>query len=370
MNRVLGAVLAGLLAIGVLAAVIYSIAGRVGAGSQPVVMVHGVIGSEKQAYFRDSQVRDVFRRNGLDVQVDSAGSREIASTVDLSKYDFAFPAGVPAAQRIKTDRHASATYVPFFTPMAIATYNTIVQLLSDPSVGVVSDQAGYHSFDMKAYMDLVAKNKRWTDLPNSSKLYPAGKSVLITSTDVRTSNSAAMYLSIASYVVNANNIVQDDGTANQIAPKVAPIFLRQGFTDSSSAVPFDDYLSIGIGKTPMVMIYEAQYVALQLAHDRALTSEMTLMYPSPTVLSKHTLVPLRPAGDRVGRLLVNDPTLQQLAVKYGFRTSDPTAFANYVKLRGVNQPPQLVNVIDPPAFDPLETMINEIDRLYRQGAIT
>ncbi len=367
MNRVLGLLLAGLLAVGVLAAVVYSIASRFGAGSQPVVMVHGVIGSEKLAYFQDPQVREVFRRNGLDVQVDTAGSREIATAVDLNKYDFAFPAGVPAAQKIKSDRHASASYSPFFTPMAIASYNSIVQLLT--GAGVVSDQAGYHSFDVTAYMALVASNKRWTDLP-SNKAYPAGKSILITSTDVRTSNSAAMYLSIASYVVNGNNIVQDDGTAKQVIPKVAPIFLRQGFTDSSSAVPFDDYLSIGIGKTPMVMIYEAQYVALQLAHDRALTSEMTLMYPSPPVLSKHTLVALRRAGDRVGRLLVNDPTLQQLAVKYGFRTSDPTAFANYLKLRGVNQPPPLVNVIDPPAFDPLETMINQIDVLYRQGAIT
>jgi hypothetical protein len=149
-NRVLGLALAGLLAIGVLGAIVYSIASRAGVGSQPVVTVRGVIGSEKQAFFRDPQVTDVF------------------------------------------------------------------------------------------------------------------------------------------------------------------------------------YLSIGIGKTPMVMVYEAQYVALQLAHDRALTSEMTLMYPSPTVLSKHTLIPLRPAGDRVGRLLV----------------------------------------IDPPAYDPLETMISEIELLYRQGAIT
>ena len=367
MNRVLGLVLAGLLAIGVLAAVVYSIASRVGAGSQPVVTVRGVIGSEKQAYFQDPQVRDVFRRNGLVVDFDTAGSREIASTVDLGQYDFAFPAGVPAAQKIKADRHASATYVPFFTPMAIATYSSIVQLLSGPDVKVVSDQGGYRSFDMAAFMALIKDNKRWTDIANN-KTYPAGKSILITSTDVRTSNSAAMYLSLASYVVNGNNIVQDDGTAKLVVPRVAPIFLRQGFTDSSSAVPFDDYLSIGIGKTPMVMIYEAQYVSLQAAHSPALTSEMTLVYPSPTVLSKHTLVPLRPAGDRVGRLLVNDPTLQQLAVKYGFRTSDPGAFAAYLKLRGVAQPPQLVNVIDPPAYDPLETMINGVDLLYRQGA--
>jgi hypothetical protein len=367
-NRVLGLGLAGLLAIGVLAAVVYSIASRVSTGAlQPAVTVRGVIGSEKQPFFRDPEVQAVFHRNGLDVQVDTAGSREIATTVDLGKYDFAFPAGVPSAQKIKSDYHVSTTYAPFFTPMAIATFNSIEQLLA--ANGVVSDQPGYHSFDMTAYMALVAKNTRWTDFKNNSA-YPAGKSVLITSTDVRTSNSAAMYLSIASYVVNGNNIVQDLGTANQVVPKVAAIFLRQGFTDTSSAVPFDDYLSIGIGKTPMVMIYEAQYVALEAAHDRALTPEMTLMYPTPTVLSKHTLVPLNARGDKVGRLLLNDPTLQKLAVKYGFRTSDPTAFSNYLNTRGVPQPPQLVNVIDPPAFDPLEAMINGIDQLYRQGAIT
>ena len=368
MNRVLGLVLAGLLALGVLGAIAYSVASRVASGGGlTLTTVHGVIGSEKQAFFQDPGVIAAFHRNGLDVQIDTAGSREIATTVDLSKYDFAFPAGSPSAQKIKSDHRVPTTYAPFFTPMAIATFNSVEQLLA--ANGVVSDQPGYHSFDMTAYMALVAKNVRWTDFKNNTA-YPAGKSILITSTDVRTSNSAAMYLAIASYVVNGNNIVSDLGTATQVAPKVAPIFLRQGFTDTSSAVPFDDYLSIGIGKTPMVMIYEAQFIALQSAHDRALTSDMTLMYPTPTVLSKHTLVPLNARGDKVGRLLLNDPTLQQLAVKYGFRTSDPTAFSNYLKSRGVAQPPQLVNVIDPPAFDPLEAMINGIDQLYRQGAIT
>ena len=51
------------------------------------------------------------------------------------------------------------------------------------------------------------------------------------------------------------------------------------------------------------------------------------MYPSPDVLSKHTLVPLSSAGDTIGRLLTDDPTLQQLAVENGFRsTSKPDAF--------------------------------------------
>jgi hypothetical protein len=176
-----------------------------------------------------------------------------------------------------------------------------------------------------------------------------------------------MYLSIASYVANGNNVVQDDATAQRIGPQVAPLFLRQGFTASSSEEPFLDYLSIGIGKTPMVMIYEAQYLALASAKDRALTSDMTLMYPSPTVLSKHVVVPLDGKGDQVGKLLSEDRQLQQLAVKHGFRTSDAGLFSSYLRVHGVPPPPQLVDVIDPPAFEPLETMIQDIAQMYKGG---
>src|SRR5262249_43925471 len=163
----------------------------------------------------------------------------------------------------------------------------------------------------QAYLALVARNARWTDLANNTA-YPAGKSVLVTSTDVRTSNSAAMYLSIASYVANGGNVVADDATARNVAPQVAALCLPPAFTESSTDEPFMDYLSIGMGKTPMVMIYEAQFLARQAAHDRAITADMVLMYPTPTVLSKHTLVPLKSNGDRVGRLLQSDPDLQRL----------------------------------------------------------
>jgi hypothetical protein len=362
-NRLVGLVLAAVLAVGVVAAVVYSVAGRF--QSPAPTVVRGVIGSEKQDFFRDRDVQAVFRRNGLDVQVDTAGSREMATSVDLGRYDFAFPAGVPAAQKIKADHHAAATYEPFFTPLAVATFRPIVDLLVTNHVAHDDGQA--QVLDMHAYLALVARNARWTDLAGNTA-YPAGKSILITSTDVRKSNSAAMYLAIASYVTNGDNVVQDDAAARRAVPQVAPLFLRQGFTESSSDTPFADYLSIGIGKSPMVMVYEAQYLARVAAHDPAITADMRLLYPSPTTLSKHTLVPLRSAGDRVGRLLMSDPDLKRLAVRYGFHTADAAAFASYLRSRGVAQPPQLVNVVEPPAFDPLETMIGGIDQLSRGGA--
>jgi len=362
-SRILGIGLAAVLAVGVLAAILISYTQSHSALPQKLVAVRGVIGSEKLPFFQDPAVIQEFHSRGYDVQVDTAGSRQIATTVDLSKYDFAFPAGSPAALKIQQDHHAKATYVPFYTPMAIASFTTIGDLLK--SAGVVSVSGGVYTVDMKAFMALVAQKKRWTDIPGNTT-YGSSNSILITSTDPTKSNSAGMYTAIASYVANSNNVVENPTQAQAVLPSVAPLFLRQGFTESSTEAPFDDYLSIGIGKTPMVMIYEAQFLARQAAKDGSITSSRILMYPNPTVFSKHTLVALSANGDAVGRLLVSDAKLQSLAVKYGFRTSDSNAFTKYLTDRGVSPPPQLVNVIEPPAYDNLEAIINGISALQSQ----
>jgi hypothetical protein len=254
--------LAAPLAVGVGIAIFASLSGGKASPTTPspttLTVVRGAIGSEKKPFFDDGRVQAVFRAHGLDVQVDTAGSRQIATTVDLSKYGFAFPAGVPAAAKVELDHHVTGAFTAFYTPMAIASWKPIAQLMVQ--AGVATDMGGYYTFDVAKYLQLVADNKRWTDLPGN-RTYPANKSVLITSTDPRTSNSAAMYLSIASYVANGNNVVQNDAQGDKVAPAVYPILLRQGFVEPSSEEPFDDYLTIGIGKDPMVMIYEAQFLA-------------------------------------------------------------------------------------------------------------
>ncbi|HKW70743.1 MAG TPA: hypothetical protein VJP81_09195 [Candidatus Dormibacteraeota bacterium] len=363
MSRVLGIGLAVVLAIGVLAAIVISYTQTHGTPGGKLVVVHGVIGSEKLPFFQDPAVIAEFHSRGYDVQVDTAGSRQIATSVDLSRYDFAFPAGQPAALKIQQDHKARATYVPFYTPMAIATFTVIGDLLK--TAGVATSNAGVYTLDVNAFLQVTAANKRWTDIPGNTA-YTSGRSILITSTDPTKSNSAAMYIAIASYVANQNNVVQNPSQVQGVLPKIAPLFLRQGFTESSSEAPFEDYLSIGVGKSPMVMIYEAQYVARLAAKDGTIKSDKALMYPSPTVFSKHTLVPLTGNGDQIGRLLANDSRLQSLAVKYGFRTSDPAAFTKYLIDRGVTPPPPPVNVIDPPAYDNLEALITGIAALQSQ----
>src|SRR3982074_3370872 len=362
MRRWIGLGLAGLLAIGVVVAILVSVVQKINPGAPPAT-VRGVIGSEKLPFFQDAGVIKVFRDNGITLQIDTAGSRQIASSVDLSKYDFAFPAGVPAAEKIKADHKAKAVYSPFYTPMAIATFKPIVQLLIADKLA--TDHGSYISFDMKAFLGKVKEGQRWSDIvPNTT--YPANKSILITSTDIRTSNSAAMYLAIASYVANGNNIVQDSGQGSAVLPMVMPVFLKQGLTAASSEEPFQDYLSIGIGKTPMVMIYEAQFLAAAAANNGSITSDMVLMYPDPDVLSKHTVVPLTANGDSVGQLLLNNPELQKLATKNAFRTNNQATLNQFLAAHNLTTP-SLVTLIEPPTYENLEAMITAIQQ-QMQGA--
>ncbi|MFG1876180.1 hypothetical protein ACGFIV_15220 [Sphaerisporangium sp. NPDC049003] len=366
MKRWIGVGLALLLGAAVVVAIVLGNRGG-GTETREPALVRGVIGSEKKPFFDDQRVRAVFARHGLRVEVDTAGSRQIAASVDLKKYGFAFPSSAPAAEKIKRDQGATRTFAPFSSPMAIATFKPIVDVLT--KAGVVRDSGqGYQVLDIRKYLDLAAKGTRWDRLPGNTA-YPARKRVLLTTTDVRTSNSAAMYLSIAGYVANGDDVVTSDARASRVAEAVAPLFLDQGYSETSTEAPFEDYLSLGMGKTPMVMVYEAQYASRLFAGDGSIRPDMRLIYPSPTVLSKHTLVPLSPQGTEVGRLLQEDPELGRLAALYGFRTAAAKAFDDLAAKVRARLPAGLIDVVEPPDYERLEGMIAAIDLLYRSGSV-
>ncbi|NIK62224.1 three-helix bundle dimerization domain-containing protein [Kribbella shirazensis] len=330
-----------------------------------ITTIGGVIGSEKRAFFADPDVQAALAKHGLAVRVDTAGSREIATSVDLGKYDFAFPSSAVAAERIlqpAAGRPAvnGKTYPAFSSPMAIATYQPIVDLLS--ATGIARKVNGTWYFDVRKYVDLAKANWRWTNIRGNTT-YPVNKRILITTTDPRTSNSAAMFLSIVSYVANHNSVVQNAADERKVLPLVAPLFVNQGYTDNSSEGPFGDYLSLGMGKSPMVNIYEAQFV--EAAVEKKLKPGMVLMYPSPTLQSKHTLVSLNADGEKLGELLSTDTELQQLAARHGFRTADESQFAAVVDRHRVPVTKEVIDVADTPTYDTLERLLDAVSKSYR-----
>ncbi|WP_202807939.1 three-helix bundle dimerization domain-containing protein [Nocardia nova] len=323
-----------------------------------MVTAHGVVGSEKMGFFTDPRVVDVFARNGIQLKVNPAGSRQIATSVDLSGDDFAFPSSTLAAERIQRQRGVTAKYTPFSSPMAIASFGPIVDALT--RAGVVHPGAT-PTFDMHHYLDLAQQGAQWDQLEGNTG-YPVRKSVLLSTTDPRTSNSAAMYLAAAAYVANDDSIVQGAAAENFVLSKVSRLFTKQGYTDNSSEGPFAEYLTAGMGPTPMVWGYESQYVEAAVAGK--LPANSVLLYPSPTVLSRHTLVPLNATGDRIGQLLTTDPDLQRLAAEHGFRTADPAQFAKVTAEHHIPVTPNVVDVVDTPTYDTLEHLLDGVARSY------
>jgi hypothetical protein len=217
---------------------------------------------------------------------------------------------------------------------------------------------------MPKLVAMMDKGVRWKDLKGSSA-YPTSKSVLVSSTDIRRSNSGAMYLALASYVANGNNVVQSEEELQKVLPLMTRIFLKQGFQEASSAGPFEDYTSMGMGKAPLVMIYESQFLEY-LAKQKTPSPDMVLLYPRPTLFTKHVFVAFNAKGARLGQLLETDPGLQNLALEYGYRTSAQAAFAKRVQDNKLAVPTTLVDVIDPPSFEVLERMITDIEKKYSQ----
>jgi hypothetical protein len=223
-KRIFGPLLLVVLVLGVGAAIFFS--AREQLALRRVVTVRGLIGSEKEEFFKDPQVVEALRRGGLEVHIEKAGSRQIATSYDLSEYDFAFPAGVPAAEKMRLEQEGSKSYDVFFTPMVIASWRPIAQLLE--ADGIAQDQGGYYTLDIAGLLEVIEGGKRWSELRDNTA-YPVNKSILVTSTDVRKSNSAAMYLALASFVANDNNIVQSDAEVNRVMPLMESLFLKQGY---------------------------------------------------------------------------------------------------------------------------------------------
>jgi len=327
------------------------------------VSVRGLIGSEKEAFFADVRVQQALAAQGITVAVEKAGSRAIASRYDPKAYDFGFPSGAPAAAQLRQQAKAAAVFNPFYTPMVVASWRPIADILV--ANGIAQRQDGiYYLVDLPALMALIDKGARWRDL-KGSQAFSTGKAVLVNSTDVRTSNSAAMYLALASYLANNQQVVQSAEDVDRVLPQVAPLFLRQGFQEQSSAGPFEDYLALGMGKAPLLMAYESQMLEFWLKHPDKIKGDMVILYPRPTVFSKHVLVPYTPAGVRLGQALESDPKLRALAHEYGFRTGGEAKGPELWKQRGIAVPELLVDVIDPPSHEWLERMIVAIETRFK-----
>jgi hypothetical protein len=332
-----------------------------------VEQLNGYIALDVEEFFKDPRVIKVLAANKLPVKTTRIGSREMAEKVaGGAKADFYFPSGVVAANQIadaaRQAKITTAQYAPFYTPMVIASWEPVAKILVDNGIAKPL-QPRVYGVDMDKLTQAMLARKRWKDLKNAGA-YDVSRSVLVSTTDVRRSNSAAMYLALTSGAVNGD-MVTDRETARKVAAKLAELFKRQGYQENYVNGNFEDYISQGIGKTPLAWIYENQMVTYALAK-KGVAADMVLMYPQPTITNKVVFVATNERAKALGALLSTNAELQGIAVEYGFRIADPERFAQAVKPTGLAIETRLANVVDPPSFEIMAEMIEVVSKEMTQ----
>lgn len=327
----------------------------------------GVISLDVEAFFKDERVRKILIGQHLPVKVTRIGSRDMAAKVTAGGMpDFLFTTGVVSASQI-TDAARKANIPvtqssPFHSPMVIASWLPIAKILvANGMAKPLGDKT--FSVDMEKLTAAMLAKKRWKDLKHADA-YDVSRSLLVSTTDVRRSNSAAQYLALTGYATQGD-MVTDRATARSLAIRLAELFKRQGYQENYVNGNFDDYVNIGIGKTPMAFIYEYQIVNYALSK-KGVGADMVLMYPQPTIINKEVFVAANDRARALANVLGSHAELQRIAVEYGFRVADSAVFMQVVKPTGLAVEDRITQVIDPPSFDLMSEMIEVVTQEMTQ----
>ncbi|HRD86434.1 MAG TPA: hypothetical protein PLF63_14835 [Rubrivivax sp.] len=331
------------------------------------VVLKGLIALDVEGFFKDERVARRLADKRVPVSVVRVGSRDMAGKVVAgSTPDFFFSSGVVAANQIvEAARKAglpATQSAPFHTPLVIASWEPVARILVANGVAKAVSPKVY-GVDMTRLTQLMLEKKRWKDLKSSSA-YDVSRSVLVSTTDLRRSNSGAMYLALTSHALHGD-VVTDRQTAQQLSLRLAELFKRQGYQENYVDGNFDDYVAIGIGKTPMAFIYENQLVRFALAK-KGVGADMVLMYPQPTIVNKVVFVAMNERAKALAQVLADDAELQGIAVEYGFRIADSERFVAAVKPTGLAVEPRVTQVVDPPSAEVMAEMIDTVAREMAQ----
>ncbi|OOC53050.1 MULTISPECIES: hypothetical protein [Nocardiopsis] len=325
-----------------------------------LVLVEGVVGSEKVALFDDELVGERFAELGYEVRVRPRGSRLMAEDVDGA--DFVSPGSGPASEHVRELHGISTEYRLFSTPMVLLSYQPVVDALAGVDVAGRGGD-GTWSFDLAAYLELTRERTRWRDLPGDAVSSSNRNEVLVRTTDPRTSNSAAMHVAALSYLLNGEEVVTPGQVDDDLTGTLARLFLAQGQPPESSQQPFEQFRDLGAGHTPLLWAYESQYVDA-MVNGPALARDAVVLYPEPTVYAVHTAVPFTEEGDAVGRLLARDPVLQERAAAHGFRTEGGAHFEDLVAEHGLPVRTRIADVVNTPTYGVLEDLLAGIEDAY------
>lgn len=323
------------------------------ASSTSLQVVRLLTGSAKFGFLKDARVVDALAQEGLALELTKSGEFEV-DVRRKAEVDAVWPAGSDAAQDFATAWGTPNTYSVFSTPLTIASWKPLLSVLENN--GLAKRSGNHAEFNLEKALPLMLKGTRWNQLKDNAT-FDVNRGFLVNTPDIRKSNTSAAYIGELAYVLNNSEVPQSQAKAVELAEQLAPLLTRQGFQEGTLAGPFEDYLGQGMGKAPLVLIYESQFV--EAKRDGKLNDSHVLLYPQPGYLLKHILVAHTPSGKKLGDVLARNATIQKIAAEYGFRTNDPALFATTAQRLKLDAPP-LLNLAETPSSQVMAAMKNVI----------
>jgi hypothetical protein len=225
---------------------------------------------------------------------------------------------------------------PFSSPMVIISYQPVVSLLR--ALGVVTQASGFLIFDVSAYLHVVSAGTRWTAIAGNGA-YRSVNRVLLSTTDPRYSNSGGMFAAIAYSAQDGNDPFNGVKPGDRYLTVIRECFAGQGSMDTHTPDLLTQFLTDGMGREPMAMVYESDYIHAKLTDQAYLPPGLEVLYPTPDVIPDNTFVSWTSAGNKMTGLLARDPVLAVLAERHGYRTSqDAVRFVREMADKGITVP--------------------------------
>ena len=337
--------------------------------SQELTVVRGVIGSEKEALFSDPEAQEIFARHGLDVQVTTSGSWAMAERPGIEESDFASPSSEVAAAHL-VDVHGDAvlsTTTPFYSPLAIATGTTVLDVLERN--GMAEQRDGVWYLDMAAYLKAVSEGRRWSDPHRLRGVSLEQKRHDHLDRRALLQLSAHVPVPLELRAQRQCRGHERGGRPPAGLRRALPALPRPGLLAVVLAGPWESFLSKGPLNQPLTLIYESQYLEAQMNEPTRVIDAMRICYPSPTIFSDHVVVAFTKEGQRVQDVLENDPDMARVIARHGFRPNGANsgAFSETVGASGLSgyaADGTFIDAAQAPSYEVADVMLQTIEALY------
>ena len=311
---------------------------------QQVTTLHGRLASIGD-FFQDPQVVRILRKNGLRVEISSAGSREVA-TGSLTGLDFVFPSGKPASDLIyeRQSKYENGSQ-PFESPLVLASFRDYAQTLvarkiAEPQRTPAGRPPLYYTIDMTRFLAETAHSPSWNDLGVRRYGLPNGNTVVAQTSDICQSNSADSYLALVAFARNHGK-APTAAEAAKLAESLRTVLLQQSPSDDL----YSSYTSArGHSADPIAVLYEHQYLAYQVGYQArhgSVDTDRVLLYPKTPMQAQPHFIALDRKADRLGALLAHNGELRARATQLGYQLvpdDNSRALKRYLDSRHIPAP--------------------------------